>query len=73
LRLVYRFYRIISWLRYRLARRFTAAGWMVLGTGKCLRIKLTGRPEGLHEGEPTKIVAAPATTPLGTDAWKHSF
>lgn len=49
------------------------AGWMVLGTGNGLRIKLTGQPEGSHEGEPTKIVATPAAAPLGTDAWEHSF
>jgi uncharacterized protein (DUF58 family) len=30
LKIVYRFYRITSWLRYKVGRRLTAAGWMVL-------------------------------------------
>jgi uncharacterized protein (DUF58 family) len=29
-RILYRFYRLISWTRYSLRRRFTVAGWMVL-------------------------------------------
>lgn len=56
-----------------LVAELAPAGWMVLGTGNGLRIKLTGQPEGSHEGEPTAIVALPATAPLGADAWEHSF
>ena len=56
-----------------LVAELAPAGWMVLGTGNGLRIKLTGQPEGSHEGEPTAIVALPAIAPLGADAWEHSF
>jgi hypothetical protein len=56
-----------------LVAELAPARWMVLGTGNGLRIKLTGQPEGAHEGEPTAISAMPAATPLGTDAWEHSF
>jgi hypothetical protein len=56
-----------------LVAELAPARWMVLGTGNGLRIKLTGQPEGSHEGEPPAIVALPATAPIGADAWEHSF
>jgi len=48
-------------------------GWFVLGSGNGLRVRMTGKPEGAHEGDPTKIVATPASSQLGTDAWERSF
>jgi len=49
------------------------AGWMVLGSGNGLRIKLTGAPAGAMTGDPTKVVVEVAQAPLGSDAWEHSF
>jgi hypothetical protein len=48
-------------------------GWMALGTGNGLRVKVTGQPPGSRAGEPTKVTAVLAATPLGDDAWESSF
>ena len=49
------------------------AGWMALGAGNGLRVKVTGQPPGSRAGEPTKVTAVRAAAPLGNDAWETSF
>src|SRR3954471_18129524 len=39
-------------------------GWMVLGGGNGLRVKLTGRPIGARAGQPAKMIVNPAVAPL---------
>jgi hypothetical protein len=48
-------------------------GWMVLGTGNGLRIKVTGQPAGFKPATPAEIVVETAPAPLGPDAWAHPF
>lgn len=48
-------------------------GWMVLGAGSGLRIKVVGRPFSARAGAPSNVVVEPAPEPLGSDAWEHPF
>lgn len=48
-------------------------GWIVLGSGNGLRVKITGQPPGSRIGAPTTVTAEPAPEPLGFDAWTTSF
>lgn len=49
------------------------ADWFVLGGGNGLRVWITGRPPGAHEGEDLKATVQTADAPLRTDAWELPF
>ena len=48
-------------------------GWMILGSGPGLRVKVTGSPPGARSSEPTAVAVGPAPAPLGPNAWEISF
>lgn len=46
--------------------------WILLGSGNGARIKVTGAMPGT-KGDPTKVIAETAPSPIDTDAWEHPF
>jgi hypothetical protein len=48
-------------------------GWIALGTGNGLRIKVSGQPAGFKPATPSEIAVETAPAPLGPDAWAHPF
>jgi hypothetical protein len=48
-------------------------GWMVLGSGNGLAVKVTGAPVGAREGDEAGVTATPASKPLEATAWQRSF
>jgi hypothetical protein len=49
------------------------SGWLPLGSGNGLRVRMTGRPAGARAGDDLKITAKVADAPLGVNAWDQSF
>jgi hypothetical protein len=57
-----------------LVTELVPGGWMVLGGGNGLVIKVTGEPAGARSGsEPTVVRVEPAPAPLAADAWQRSY
>lgn len=48
-------------------------GWLALGSGNGLRVRVTGRPPFAQAGDPSKVVTESAAMPLALDIWKTEF
>jgi hypothetical protein len=48
-------------------------GWMVLGSGNGLAVKLTGRPPGAHRGPDSAVAIVPTPARLEPTTWDRSF